>query len=211
VNSRHDKIDVVKVLTTGRFEGNLGINKIMGKKARMKFISILLLLITALASSSTPAHAQTGGTVQKELEALYQKMDEALVRKDLKAFESHLTPDWQSMFPGEKPLSFKEIKAQMKKYKVMDSLISRKTMRNIEDVKLEADTATVTFEISSEEEQKDLLGQYGPKDQIHHITSKSKIEDTWIKSDKGWKQKIHLKLVSNQLTIDGKVPGAEDQ
>ena len=199
----------MKVLTAGGFAGNL--NTIMGKKARMKFIPVLLLLAAALASTSTIVRAQTDNAVQKELEALYQKMDEALVKKDLKAFESQLTPDWQSMVPGEKPLSFKEVKAQMKKYKTMDSLISRTTMRKFEDVKLEADTATVTFEISSEEEQKDLLGQYGPKNEIHHITSQSKIEDTWIKTKKGWKQKIHLRLTPNHLTVDGKEAGTAAQ
>jgi hypothetical protein len=199
----------MKVLTEAGFEGIL--NKIMGNKVRMKFIPALLMLATALASISTTAYAQTGNAVQRELEGLYHKMDEALVKKDLKAFESQLTPDWQSMVPGEKPLSFKEVKAQMKKYKTMDSLISRTTMRKFEDVKLEADTATVTFEISSEEEQKDLLGQYGPKNEIHHITSQSKIEDTWIKIPKGWKQKIHLKLAPNHLTVDGKEAGTAAQ
>lgn len=199
----------MKVLTTAEFAGIL--NKIMGNKARIKFIPALLLLAAVLASTSTTAHAQTDNAVQRELEGLYHKMDEALVKKDLKGFESHLTPDWQSMFPGEKPLSFKEVKAQMKKYKSMDSLISRTTMRKFEDVKLEADTATVTFEISSEEEQKDLLGQYGPKNEIHHITSQSKIEDTWIKTKKGWKQKIHLRLTPNHLTIDGKEAGTAAQ
>lgn len=74
----------------------------------------------------------------------------------------------------------------------------------IKKVTIEGDKAIAVVDNKEALTVNDKTGTFGPKGETHKIVVTATVQDTWIKTPVGWKQKSHEKLSPNKYIVDGK-------
>lgn len=144
----------------------------------MKFINSLLLsvLLVVVASASTNAF-RAADEVRDELEAIYAKIDKAIMAKDIDTLSSLLAADYEKN-EGTTKLNRADAIAEMKKnFDMVKSIESTKTtIDKIEQVEGNqivdfTETATITVVDASGKE--------------NQVSVSSKGRDWWVKGEDG--------------------------
>lgn len=138
------------------------------------FVLIVLLAAVGLAS---PNAFKPFDDTRKELEAVYAKIDKAIVNKDIKTLESLLGEDYEKQ-SGDKTIKRAEAVADMKKnFDAVKSVESNKT--TIDGIKQVEGNQIVDY---TQVSKITIVGEDG-KDKSITVTSKGR--DWWVKDEDG--------------------------
>lgn len=146
------------------------------------------LLGLALAAATVLSAATDAAEVRRSLEAIYPKMFEGLrsakTMADLDAQSREFeTSDWVSVMPGQKPRTWEQLRAFG-----FEALTSGPK----DGMKFEVVKFTMPDENTAV-----LEGTMRISDSKVEITAP--IRDTWIRTEAGWRRKIHEKLAPNKV------------
>jgi hypothetical protein len=130
-------------------------------------------------------------------------MAKAYKAKDLKAMAKFHTPDWTSTQPGKKPITHEQAMVMMPKY--FELIIAfGEVSGKIKKVTIEGGKAIVIVDHRETYTLNDKFGLYGPKGKTRKVTVMATVEDTWVRTPEGWKQKSRAKLGPYKYIVDGK-------
>lgn len=160
-----------------------------------RFYAALILLLAA-AAISFGSVAQGGDDPDKELKALYAKMDVAVKAKDIKALTQYLNDDFTFDIDGKTLKRAEAIGMFQKSFEQVGEISGVKTVvtkiQQVEGNYIVDSTQTLNATVTLPS---------GKKSQIEAV---GKSRDWWIKmEDKGWKI-IHSEDMGQKMTIDGK-------
>lgn len=155
------------------------------------------LISTALLSLAIvkiyPVQAENNATIQPAIQANYNKINAAFIRKDIKAATALFTPDYVSISPeGEK-----QTLAEFREH--YDNLFNRF------NIKLTSTTATIKnidvnasgIDVAIEQKTEGTIA--GSNKIVIDRTSR----DSWLKTAQGWRLK-QTKILTSQTTFNGK-------
>jgi len=172
--------------------------------------SVLFCALLSLAPSTFAADSLD--EVRKEIVADYQRSLDALARGDADGAMVMDTADWVSIIVGQKPRTRQELEPFIRR-----DIVSMKpppgwtatwkpnyerdgTVSGIQvyDVTVDGDKATVLCLVGNSR----TMPADGEGRGVTVWTG-SHVRDTWIKTDAGWKRRLHEKLTINERMIDG--------
>src|SRR5581483_4487044 len=150
--------------------------------------------------------------VRNEIVADYQRSLDALSRGDADGAMAMDTADWVSIIAGQKPRTRQELEpfirrdiAAMKPPADWSATWKPNYERDgtvsgiqIYDVSVEGDKATVLCLVGNSRTTTTDSNGHG-----FTLWVGSHVRDTWIKTDAGWKRRMHEKLTINERMIDG--------
>lgn len=155
------------------------------------------LISTALLSLAIvkiyPVQAENNATIQPAIQANYNKINAAFIRKDIKAATALFTPDYVSISPeGEK-----QTLAEFREH--YDNLFNRfnikltSTTATIKNIDVNASGIDVAIEQKTE----------GTIAGSNKIAIDRTSRDSWLKTAQGWRLK-QTKILTSQTTFNGK-------
>lgn len=157
----------------------------------MQFRGVALGVLVCVAGLNSVARADD----KKEIDALYNKVQKAMIAKDLKTIMASGTKDFTYTEAG-KTMSGEQISSQMQQQFSM-TVGTPKSKFTITSCVVKGKTASV--ECSNFTEMQIKLGDSKP----HTLVSNSKEKDSLVKTDKGWLMKA-VNVTSDKMTLDGK-------
>ena len=159
-----------------------------------KSLAAFLLLIIAAFTLNSVAFADDDPAL-KEIEAVYKKMDELIVKKDVKALNSYLADDYTFALNG-KNLKRDEVIAQTEQNFSMVKEVTSAVSKLEKIQKVEGSyVVDVNFTLKGK-----VAGQDG---QDHELVVVAKSRDKWTKTKDGsWKTNSGEDL-GQTITIDG--------
>lgn len=166
----------------------------------MKFRGLALCAILCLAGFSSIARADD----RKDIEALYHKVEKAMMAKDVKGIMATGTKDFTYTGEGQ-TMTGDKVSAQMQqRFQMMQGNPTCKF--TIISCKIKGKTATV---VSSDTTAMTIAMQDGKP---HKIVTTGKSTDAVVKTNKGWLMKS-VTITDSKMTMDGKpftppAPGA---
>lgn len=156
-----------------------------------------LALVCLLPLSSTATLADATSDAKKAIQGIYDKVDAAAGKKDVKGVTSHLTSDYQSLSAkGVKLGDAAQLKTQVEM--VFKQVQSIKAKSQIQKFALKGSTATVTVK------QNGTIVVMNPQTRKPSVVAVESVsEDIWVKSSGSWKEKSS-KNTSSKQSMDGK-------
>ena len=151
----------------------------------------LALVFCLVTSAALTARADD----KKDIAALYQKLEKAMIAKDVKGIMATGAPGFSYTENG-RTMTGDAISAQMQQQFTMITG-TPKAKFTIVSCDIKGKTATV---ISTSTSEMQIPGQDG-KPQVLKSTGKS--SDLLVKTDKGWLMKT-IKVLSSSMTLNGK-------
>jgi ketosteroid isomerase-like protein len=150
-----------------------------------------VLVLSALVSGVRADDA----AVRKALDAQYAKFSQGMIKKDMKAMFSLLTPDATFKEVGGQIMTREQMSKMMEQ--MMGTMTISKIGNKVETLKVKGNTAIA--DVTSRSSGK-MKGQDG---KTHTVAYVSKSRDTWTKTAGGWKLK-RIEAISETMTMDGK-------
>ncbi|WP_309718826.1 hypothetical protein [Armatimonas sp.] len=158
-----------------------------------------LVLLTAAFLLAAPVVAQDTATVQKAIQAQYNKEAAAFMKKDISAGLSINTSGFATTDTKGKKTTLAEFKAALTQ--IISAAQSIKLSSTVEKVTVKGETATVIVS------DKSLFVLTNPQTKKStKVEGASRNEDTWIKQAGVWKRQKNRALTSQSL-MDGKPVG----
>lgn len=153
-------------------------------------------VLFAVSFPCLAAHAETPASAKKAIQAVYNKADASVGKRDMAGLESTSTPDYAVVLKNGKKLTLDQLRPQMQQMFQRTIKMSAKTV--IEKVSLKGKEAEVTAKTHNEVF---ILNPQTQKPSQYVIDST--VQDIWVKSAKGWLKK-QTKSLSQTAKIDGK-------
>ena len=152
--------------------------------------------------------------VRKDIVAAYQRTLSALERGDAEAALQMDTNDWVSVTVGQKPRTRQEIEPFLRRdirgmkppsgwsviWKPDYERNGTSSGIQIYDLKVNEAAETTAVVLC-------LVGNSRPElidGAPHAVWTGSHVRDTWIKTQAGWKRRMHEKLTVNERMVDGR-------
>jgi|SRR5579871_3355266 len=152
--------------------------------------------LTALLLAPLIARTDPTADARKAIQASYDHADAAVTKKDVNTAVSNRTSDYTTTGPHGETLTATQEREALTQ--LMKSLKSIKATTSIQAIKLKGATATV---IAKEHADMFLTSPQSPKPA--HLIVDDVVQDTWIKTGKGWRIN-HSKTLKESATQDGK-------
>jgi ketosteroid isomerase-like protein len=144
---------------------------------------------------------------EREIGDAYARLDTAMRDRNLAAFMTWLTPDYQ-----EKRLDgsvMQRAEAEQNYRQLLQNWTHVRTQKaEIFKLTLHGEKATVTAHRVTVGDMTDNQGALGPKGNAHTIDSDVMEIDTWTKTGQGWRLKTR-QIAMAHLVIDGKAVAGE--
>lgn len=157
-----------------------------------------LIALTALLGGSclAPVMADATADAKKEIQALYDKMDAAAAKKDVKGMTASLDPNYVAVSASGQKMTLQQMKGQMTQLMAMLKEIKTKTV--IQKITLKGKTATVNSKQSLTSTGTNPQSQQPMKIEVQDTST-----NTWVKSGATWKLK-ETKSLSTKQFLNGK-------
>jgi ketosteroid isomerase-like protein len=156
----------------------------------------IALAVLLGGSCVAPVMADATANAKKEIQSLYDKMDAAAAKKDIKGMTASLDPNYMAVSAKGQKMTLQQMRGQMTQ--IMTMLKELKTKTVIQKLTLKGKTATVNT--------KQTLTSKGMNPQSQQ-TMKIEVQDTstntWVKSGTTWKLKETKSLATKQF-LNGK-------
>jgi hypothetical protein len=163
----------------------------------MKQVAAMLLLLSGALWSPHRAHAQDD-EVKKELEAQYQKLGEAHDRRDLKAILALKTADFHAIFPDGRIGDWKVMEEYTKQF-LANNEPPYNVKITIQKLTVSENKLIAIAEVLQESSRfRELAGKR------RKVETSVVQDETWAKTDGGWKLKLVQNVRDQVRIVDGK-------
>ncbi len=163
---------------------------------RRRFLGLIALVALLGGSCLAPAMADATADAKKEIQALYDKMDVAAAKKDVKGMTASLDPNYVAISAQGQKMTLQQMKGQLTQIMTMLKEIKTKTV--ILKIALKGKTATVNTKQSLTSNGTNPQSQQAMKLEVRDTST-----NTWVKSGTTWKLKETKSLSSKQF-LNGK-------
>ena len=138
---------------------------------------------------------------EKDLRSAYDRLDRAMLRRDLPAYMAMLAPDYREQRANDKFKTRQEAEANYRSI-MRDWPRFRAANVDLFRVTRRGDEAAVVARRTLSGQLLDVHGAFGPPGKPHDVTSDSMELDIWTKTTFGWQLRTR-QMTSLQLTVDG--------
>ena len=160
-----------------------------------RFFHLLALCLLTCAASGV-AQADATSDARKAIQAIYNKVDQAVARRDFKgAFASHAADYYYIDAKGRKITL-----AQLRRVtpRIMDAMQSYKSKTTLQKLTLKGNTASV---VSRDHTEATFVNPQTQKSS--RVVVDSVLQESWIKTKQGWQRKW-ARNISSRQTLDGR-------
>jgi ketosteroid isomerase-like protein len=161
-----------------------------------RFFHLLVLCLLTCAASGV-AQADATSDARKAIQAIYNKIDGAVARRDFKgAFASH-APDYYYIDAKGRKLTLAQLRRVTPR--ILDAMRTYKSKTTLQKLTLKGNTASV---VSRDHTEATFVNPQTQKNA--RVVVDSVLHETWIKSKQGWLRKS-ARNVSSRQQLDGRV------